>query len=257
MSKLGDFGQKLAALTAKSVDEQAHAFLHAFVVEFQGKFEDILNFAFEFKKFLKTGENDLDELQAHVYLEKRGQTMTVKDFRQAIMDIDLDQNHRVAFIEFALFQFKKTLKDLFAPPKNIPPELLAALDDAIKQYEAVLAKKAAKEAKIAQLEATIALGGVKGKAAQNELAQMLAADKLEENRAEISSAYNKRKAEGALSDEKALSERAEKERAEALRQEQERLAADKAKKDEEERKKKEDSRARLAAKSSLWNQPKE
>jgi len=48
---------------------------------------------------------------------------------------------------------------------------------------------------MAELEATAALGGVKGMAAKAQLEQMKSEDLLEQNRREVTSAANKRKAQ--------------------------------------------------------------
>ena len=68
-------------------------------LEFSGSFEEILDAAAEFRKFgSDDGQkeiNDLDEFQCHRFLEKRGETLTVKDLREKIIkEIDLDQNNR-------------------------------------------------------------------------------------------------------------------------------------------------------------------
>lgn len=61
-------------VTAKSIDEQAKFFLRAFVMDFQGRFEEVLDIGQEFKKFAPGTEDEvreLDEFQCHRFLEKR------------------------------------------------------------------------------------------------------------------------------------------------------------------------------------------
>jgi len=58
--------------TTQSIDEQVKTFLRAFVSEFQGKFEEVLDIAEQFKTYSnETGKIvELDEFQAHRFLEK-------------------------------------------------------------------------------------------------------------------------------------------------------------------------------------------
>jgi hypothetical protein len=119
---------QLKELIAKSIDEQTKAFLRAFVVEFQGKFEQVLDLVEEFRTYLaytstpcfvhsplfplhfspidttrytvKGGDGQLDEHQAHIFLEKKGEAATVVEFREKMKQIDLDFNKRVSVIEY-------------------------------------------------------------------------------------------------------------------------------------------------------------
>ena len=173
--------------STQSIDEQGMTFLRAFVGEFQGKFEEVLKIGEAFKKFAPPGGNELDEFQAHRFLESeffflflfffffffsflfsiifffffppnflsqtfllppphilllpppltfppppgRGETKTVQDMRGELKEIDLDFNRKVAFIEYLLFQYKKTLKELFSAKPNAAA--LAKLEKAVAQ----------------------------------------------------------------------------------------------------------------------------
>lgn len=65
--------QKLAALTVLPIEEQAKAFLRRYVLDFNGKFEEVLNQTVTFKKYLKKSDDtELDEFEAHLFLEKEG-----------------------------------------------------------------------------------------------------------------------------------------------------------------------------------------
>jgi hypothetical protein len=70
------------------------------------------------------------------------------------------------------------LEELFTMPMGINPEIEEAI-------AAFMAEKRAKEAKMTDLEEKASHGGVKGLAAKNEIAQMLAADSTEENKTEL------------------------------------------------------------------------
>eukprot|EP00911_Craspedida_sp_UC1_P001963 UC1_evm3s1508 len=236
---------EFAKITAKTIDEQANAFLRAFVADFSGNFEEVLDLAEEFKKYAPEDEGDgvreLEEDKAHLFLERRGETMTVKDLRDALKEIDLDKNHRVSFVEYCLFNYKKTLAEFFEEKEGDMAALLAALEEAIKAYQATLAEKKARQEKMDKLEADAAGGGVKGMRAKAELEAMKNEDELERNRREITAGAKQRKAKKDL------------ENGDPFAEEQKRVAAEKKKKEEEDAKAKAESRRRLSEKAKLWN----
>ena len=57
---LAQYKQQFAEIVAKPVDEQAGFFLRAFVLDFQGKFEEVLEMGTAFKKFLPETGNELE-----------------------------------------------------------------------------------------------------------------------------------------------------------------------------------------------------
>ncbi len=63
----------------------------------------------------------------------------------------------MAFIEYLLFKYGKTLKELFDARPN--EALVKKLEAAIAQYKAVLQARRDKEARIAELEAVVKAGG--------------------------------------------------------------------------------------------------
>ena len=143
----------------------------------------MLDLAAEFRKY---GSDDgqkeiseLDEFETHRFLEKRGETLTVKALRENLMkELDLDQNHRVSFIEYLLWKYKKTVHLLFEEPnpeikKQMPSkEMLEELEKAMKAYQETLDIKRKREKKMFDLEQIAKQGGVKGMTAKNELEQM-------------------------------------------------------------------------------------
>eukprot|EP01103_Thecamoeba_quadrilineata_P003509 TRINITY_DN13276_c0_g1_i1.p1 TRINITY_DN13276_c0_g1~~TRINITY_DN13276_c0_g1_i1.p1 ORF type:complete len:269 (+),score=102.83 TRINITY_DN13276_c0_g1_i1:42-809(+) len=250
-----DLTQKFKEACRQPVQEQAKQFLKAFVLEFSGSFEEVLELGTQFSKYIKTeGGNDLEEHDAHLFLEKRGEPLTVKELRENLKkELTLEKNHNVAFLEFVLWKYNKTATDLLTPPSGeVPPELLAALEKAISGYQVALEARRIREEKMAKLAEIAAQGGVKGKAAQNELDQMKTQDQLEQNKKELTNAAAKRKAQKAVDDKEAHARIEAEKREAALKSEQERLAAEKQRKEEEEARKKADSRSALKAKASLW-----
>jgi hypothetical protein len=111
-------------------------------------------------------------------------------------------------------------------PNALSPQLEAAIEDFTN-------KKKEKAALIEELTAKAEIGGVKGKAAQNTLDQMEASDSTETNRLEATLNAAKRKALKSSGDQ-------------ALKEAKERAAAKEAAD-------KEAAKARLAAKSAMFN----
>ncbi|EDQ85028.1 uncharacterized protein MONBRDRAFT_39028 [Monosiga brevicollis MX1] len=235
--------EKFDEVTATSIDAQAKTFLRAFVSEFSGKFEEVLDLAEEFKKYAPdTGVvRELEEDKAHLFLERRGETLTVKELRDALKEIDLDSNNRVSFIEYCMYKYEKKLPELFEEKDHQIEHLLRALEAAIDAYQQALAEKQAREEKIKQLEAQAEQGGVKGMRAKAELEAMRNEDQLERNKREIQAGAKQRAAQKAVDNGDPYAE------------EQKRLAAEKKKREEEEKKQRAEARARLAEKAKLWN----
>ena len=256
--------RKYNELTALTVMEQTKVFLKGFVLEFQGNFEELMDLATQWGNFYGVstgGKGNLGgeapglmiQFEAHQFLEKRGETLTVTALRENLKEITLpDKQRKVAFIEYLIWKFHKTLQELFAPPA-VPPEALAALENAISEYEKALAVRRARNAEMEELERVAAGGGVKGMAAKNRLEQMRSEDQLEQNKKEILSAAAKRKAQKVVDDSEAREKEREVQRQAGMVAEEQRLAEEKRKKEAEEAKQKEESRQRLKSKASLWN----
>ena len=56
--------------------------------------------------------NELDELQAHRFLEAVGETLTVIALRDRLRKIDLDMNRRMALMEYLVFRFSLNVTEL-------------------------------------------------------------------------------------------------------------------------------------------------
>jgi len=244
-----DYMPQFKELVNKPIDEQTKAFLRAFVVDFQGKFEQVLDLVEEFRTYTtKGGDGQLDEHQAHIFLEKKGEAATVVEFREKLKQIDLDFNKRVSVIEYLLFKYKKTVKDLFEAKPNAA--LIKQLEEAIEKYQAVFRKKKEREEKIAQLESLVAQGGKDAAKAKAELMNLKSHDSAEDTSNEISALAAKLKAKRALANP---DEEAKRLQEEAFKEEQARVAEEQRKKEQEEKRKQEESRQRLKEKAKLWN----
>jgi hypothetical protein len=245
--KKNEYVNKLKEATKGTIDEQAKIFLRAFVVEFQGKFEQVLDMVEEFRTYVKDKDGQLDEMQAHVFLEKKGEAATALEFREKMRLIDLDFNKRVSILEWLLYRYKRTLKELFEAKPNA--HLIKQLEEAIAKYQAVFKAKKEKEQKIADLEAQISQGGPGAAKAKSELARLKSEDPAKEGADEIGALASKLKAKRAL---KNPDEESKRQQEEAFKAEQARVAEEKGQKELEEKKKREDSKARLAARAQLF-----
>jgi hypothetical protein len=251
---LSQYADRFEALTAKSVEEQAEEFLMQFVMEFRGRFDEITNLALDFKTMAGSrgkgqAVQELDEFQCHQFLEKRGETLTVRDLRDKLREIDIDSNGSVALIEYLLFKYDKTLEDMFTETADgVDPELLEMLRKAMDAFKAVMAAKDKRQRKMDKLKARAAKGGVLGKSAAHELECMERQDETERNRREITAAAAQRKAQR-------LVKKADKSemKKKALAAEQKKQAEAEAARKAEEKKRRQESRARLAAKAAMFS----
>ena len=60
-----------------------------------------------FGVFMNETGNELDEFQAHKFLDSLGETLTVVAMRDRLRQIDLDFNRRVALIEYLTVRYGK------------------------------------------------------------------------------------------------------------------------------------------------------
>jgi len=244
--------KKFKEVASLPTDEQTKFFLKAFAADFIGSFQSVLDLAGEFLRFAPSSDaSDLDEFQAHRFLEKKNETLTVVELRSFLNELDIDKNKRLAFIEYLLYKHKKTLVQLFTPPPGGPsPAALAALDEAITTYQLVVNKKNAFEKRREELLKIIAEEkGVKKADAQKELDTIKGAYEINLQKDAMSAKGAKSRAQKAVEDSIKNPDPEL-----AYREEQERLEREKkAKQDEEEQKRKE-ARAALKARTTQWQQ---
>jgi len=163
---------------------------------------------------------DLDELKAHIFLEKQGETLTVRALRARLAELDIDNNKKMALSEYLLAKYKKTPQQLNAAPQGDadPAKLQAAQDqlqraqDQLSEVQDALAKQRLAEKQVKQAEAELQAaikelneiesaykakcaelesignsdaGAVKKNKAKNELAQLLGEDPLPLRKAKL------------------------------------------------------------------------
>lgn len=236
--------EKFKAVTALGIHDQAVYFLREFVTDFAGNFEEVLNLAEEFKQYAPEGGKDdvreLEEDKAHLFLERRGETMTVKELRDALREIDVDMNNKVCFIEYCMFKYGKTLAQLFEDKPKSSAELLRQLEEAIALHEAVLAKRKEEEDKMKELEEQSKGTGVKAMKAKAELEQMRVRSQTGQNMAEVRAAFKKKQAKKNL------------EKADPAEEEMKRVEEEKKKRAEAEKLKRQESQRRLKEKAAAF-----
>lgn len=191
-----------------------------------------MNISADFKKAAKesgvTGNLvELDEFQAHRFLEVRGETKTVKDLRDELKEIDLDSNNKMCLLEYLMFKYKKTLEQLFAEQK-VSPALLAKLDKAIADYLQVLQDRADKAAKIVALESQVQAGGAGAGRAKMELFRLKDQDSAESAKDEHAAMMAKMAAKRALKNPDEEIKRAYAEEQQKVKDEAERKAQEEA-----------------------------
>merc|ERR1712157_317573 len=133
----------------------------------------------------------LDEFESHRLLEKFGQTLTVVAMRKELKAIDLDTDNCMSLLEYFVYHYKLSVDTLMSRPQGVNEEL----EKAEVALEAVLAEIEKLEKKKAKLGKKAAKGGVKGKAAQNELDQIEASDPMPIRKALVTAQAALRKAQ--------------------------------------------------------------
>lgn len=212
---------------ADTIDKQAEYWLKSFVKEFEGQgVNTILELAEEFKAYLPEGADPdkaatIDAFQAHVFLERKGQTLTVRELRQVMRDIcAFSDTTTFSFIEYLVWSYQKTLKELFmVKPYNLEP-LLKGLYDSIHRYQE---DKAQHDAKTEELEAAVkahkgANSVVKGLVAQAALQNVITRGATRRQRDAVFHKYKQQKAqrEYEARKAKALAEKKEADRLERI-----------------------------------------
>eukprot|EP01111_Echinosteliopsis_oligospora_P015795 TRINITY_DN635_c0_g1_i1.p1 TRINITY_DN635_c0_g1~~TRINITY_DN635_c0_g1_i1.p1 ORF type:complete len:266 (-),score=111.07 TRINITY_DN635_c0_g1_i1:99-896(-) len=249
-------------LCQQSPDDQMEIFLKSFIFALGDNWKDLAKLNKEYRKYLEDsdpadrGKPDLNVVQASNFLQKHGLARSAQQRSDEIKDIDLDGNGRISFIEYLLLHYKAMVLSEYSkrthtpPPKDIDNQCIGVigvgdqlLDELFtlpmgldpeleKAIEEFMAQKRAKEQKVKDLEVKAAAGGVKGLAAKNEIEQINNEDNTQTNKLELTLNAAKKKA-GKESGEVALKKKLDAEAAEKKKQQDE-------------------SKARLAAKASLW-----
>jgi len=192
-------------ICATSIDKQAEYWLKSFVKEMEHKIPEILELAEEFKAYLPDDDTDqsgataLDAFQAHVFLERKGQVLSVLELRDVMRQICAEENDvsKFSFIEYLVWSYQKTLKELFmVKPYNLEP-LLKTLYSAMHAYQE---SKAQHDAKTDELQEAVEQhqgegSVVKGFVAQAALKELLTRGGTRRTRDSVYHKYKQKKAQ--------------------------------------------------------------
>jgi len=130
MSKLTAQDMKeFRKLTGLTYMKQATYFMNAYWEEVAEKeAETIWGYEHQMEELdtkQKKQGSDLDEMQSHRFLETMGETLTVKKLREKLKTIDYDKNRRMALLEYLIFKYNRTVKELLGRPQGDNTEFLA------------------------------------------------------------------------------------------------------------------------------------
>eukprot|EP00472_Partenskyella_glossopodia_P011959 CAMPEP_0197514768 /NCGR_PEP_ID=MMETSP1318-20131121/109_1 /TAXON_ID=552666 /ORGANISM="Partenskyella glossopodia, Strain RCC365" /LENGTH=358 /DNA_ID=CAMNT_0043062957 /DNA_START=437 /DNA_END=1513 /DNA_ORIENTATION=- len=151
--------EKLKAISKKPYKEQAIWYLNAFWTKAFDKSNAncekvwaYLNKFIELDIKKKKKGCELNEFDAHRFLEFFGQTLSVSDMRKKLREIDIDFNKKVSLTEYLIFEFGGDVETLVTASQGEKDmdkinQAQKLLDDA--QSDCENAKKAAEEAKVA------------------------------------------------------------------------------------------------------------
>jgi len=121
--------QKWQAVASSPYADQAKAFLNAFWDTVGKDAEKVWIWVQKFIELdldKKAAGNDLDEFNAHRFLESLNETKTVRQMRSEIKEADIDFNKRLSVIEYCLWKYKKSLHEFVRVPIGTQEEVRMA-----------------------------------------------------------------------------------------------------------------------------------
>lgn len=155
--------ERLKKVTGQdSVDEQKDLFQRAFPKEFAGRFRELDLLAEDFKAGCNSKGHlqEMGQFEALQFLTKRGEGKTARQLSDALKSMDYDKSGTLAFIEYLLFTFNKTVVDLFS---NRPDDLLkvdlSVVDAAVAKENMLVAARHGRKAEMEALRAIVTAGG--------------------------------------------------------------------------------------------------
>jgi hypothetical protein len=215
---------KFDEINNKSAAEQCQYFLKSFIFGLKEDWKEVPALQEEFIKHAKSSNDGdsppehLNHIAASDFLQKKGKTRTAAERKAELMDVDINNDGYISFLEYLLLHYKvmiltefykryeidvvenldndgigvgnvgyKLVDELLCMPQGLNPQIEAAIDQFME-------KKKEREDRITNLETTAVKGGVKGMAAKQELTILLSQDDTEMNRVELTLQAAKRKA---------------------------------------------------------------
>lgn len=119
---MADLKSSFLALTSMKYIDQAKWFLNGFWKEEAEKEAENIwkctNKFIELDTRKKKEGNELDEFEAHKFLESLGETLTVVALREKLRKIDLDANGKMALLEYLMFKYNKGIREVIDAPQG-------------------------------------------------------------------------------------------------------------------------------------------
>ncbi len=208
----------------------------------------MLDLSAEFRKFdLQGNDNELQEQEFLLYMEKRGEAMTPIQLRETLKGFDIDKSKGVSFIELLLWRYKKEVDDLLKEVEHpLPADLAEKINADIAVYQKVQESERARFNHIQELQKLVEAGGTKALAAKAELETLRAEDTLARNKAKVEAEKRRRSSQQLLEQWEVQSG---KEHAARLASEQGKVDADKAAREAIEEEKRQAGRKKVEAKA--------
>ncbi|KAL6071241.1 putative TolA family protein [Balamuthia mandrillaris] len=188
--------ERFKEVIARRYKDQAIFFLNAFWAECRNDAEKVWQSVEKFQELdleRKKEGNDLDEFNAHRFLEFWGETQTVVKMRDMLRELGLNRHKRMSLIEYLVCKYGQTVHELLSRPQGTNEELVRAQE----ALEAVQTEINKIETRKAELERLAQGSGVKAMQAKNELSQLLTQDNTALNRALLTAEAAVRKAQKA------------------------------------------------------------
>eukprot|EP00004_Rigifila_ramosa_P011301 TRINITY_DN23_c0_g1_i1.p1 TRINITY_DN23_c0_g1~~TRINITY_DN23_c0_g1_i1.p1 ORF type:complete len:179 (-),score=46.98 TRINITY_DN23_c0_g1_i1:339-836(-) len=113
--------EKFNKVTSLKYKDQAIFFLNAFWPEHSADAEKVWACCLkmvELDTVKKADGSDLDEFNAHKFLEAQGETLTVIALRERLRKIDLNFDKKMALVEYLLSKFNAPLEELLRRPQG-------------------------------------------------------------------------------------------------------------------------------------------
>jgi len=130
-------------LTHTKYVDQAKWYLNGFWDQAEKEAENIWKVTQKFIELdtdKKKEGTELDEFQAHKFLESLGETLTVVKLREKLRQIDLDCNGKMALLEYLCFKYSKSVKDIVdAPQGDADPNELREAQSRLEAVQNALA----------------------------------------------------------------------------------------------------------------------
>jgi len=139
---MADLRTAFLQLTTMKYVDQAKWFLNGFwTAGAEQEAENIWKCANKFIELdvrKKKEGNELDEFEAHKFLESLGETLTVVALRDKLRKIDLDANGKMALLEYLMFKYSKGIQEVIDAPQGDNTQLIEEAQEKLRAVQEAL-----------------------------------------------------------------------------------------------------------------------